>query len=509
MQGDFTRNSDDPAADYSGVLMQQGRVQLDADWNEQRAIQTRALRDALWDIIGAHGGPDGRLGFTIRIDEGRQLAVDEGVYYVRGIRCVARKSTIAMPAKPDNYLAFLDVWERHINAIEDPRIREVALLGPDTATRAEVVTRVRMLRCTKPVPVDNRADAADALIAALRQRPRRKMAARANTVNTSDDPCTLSPLAQFRGRENQLYRVEIHDAMPVGSSGAREGKEATGDPLFTFKWSRDNGSIVFPIVTVAGPDEGAAQTAAAGDGEIAVTVTLGHLGRDQRFGLQAGDIVEFVHDALTRGMLDPPGLETIDEGGRDPGRAGLLGRVLAPIDRDAMTVRVAVFARDIAEITEATLHPYLRRWDQRGTPRSKLWRGAIAVRTTDLGNWLPLENGVEVKFENATSEQRAGDYWSIPARVATGDVLWPQVQPANQQIGPADDVPELLPPHGPQHYYAPLAYVFLGANNNIFGVRRRFAALAVPEVPDPPPSPGEGKPSTRTGGSTRSEPRRG
>ena len=39
MKGDFTRDLFDPTKHYSGVLMQQGRVQLDADWNEQGSIQ--------------------------------------------------------------------------------------------------------------------------------------------------------------------------------------------------------------------------------------------------------------------------------------------------------------------------------------------------------------------------------------------------------------------------------------------------------------------------------------
>ena len=38
MKGDFSRITFDPKKHYSRVLMQQGRVQLDADWNEQAAI---------------------------------------------------------------------------------------------------------------------------------------------------------------------------------------------------------------------------------------------------------------------------------------------------------------------------------------------------------------------------------------------------------------------------------------------------------------------------------------
>ena len=40
MQGDFTRDTFDVRHHYTRVLMQQGRVQLDADWNEQTAIRT-------------------------------------------------------------------------------------------------------------------------------------------------------------------------------------------------------------------------------------------------------------------------------------------------------------------------------------------------------------------------------------------------------------------------------------------------------------------------------------
>ena len=38
MKGDFTRDTFDAAKHFSRVLMQQGQVQLDADWNEQTSI---------------------------------------------------------------------------------------------------------------------------------------------------------------------------------------------------------------------------------------------------------------------------------------------------------------------------------------------------------------------------------------------------------------------------------------------------------------------------------------
>jgi hypothetical protein len=36
VKGDFSRDTFDAAKHYTAVLMQQSRVQLDADWNEQQ-----------------------------------------------------------------------------------------------------------------------------------------------------------------------------------------------------------------------------------------------------------------------------------------------------------------------------------------------------------------------------------------------------------------------------------------------------------------------------------------
>jgi hypothetical protein len=54
MKGDFSRDSFDPIRHFSRVLMQQGRVQLDADWNEQQSIVLHFLRTLARDLIGPH-----------------------------------------------------------------------------------------------------------------------------------------------------------------------------------------------------------------------------------------------------------------------------------------------------------------------------------------------------------------------------------------------------------------------------------------------------------------------
>jgi len=55
---------------------------------------------------------------------------------------------------------------------------------------------------------------------------------------------------------------------------------------------------------------------------------------------------------------------------------------------------------------------------------------------------------------------RSGDYWLIPARVATGSVIWPQDTWTDPR-GVAQNAPALRPPDGVRHHYAPLAIIEL------------------------------------------------
>ena len=57
MKGDFTRDTFDQMRHFSRVLMQQGRVQLDADFNEQVSILLHYLRSLAADLGGGCWGP--------------------------------------------------------------------------------------------------------------------------------------------------------------------------------------------------------------------------------------------------------------------------------------------------------------------------------------------------------------------------------------------------------------------------------------------------------------------
>ena len=79
MRGDFSRLRFDRAKNYTAVLAQQGRVQLDSDANEQVAIGEHLRSIGLIDIIGAAGAPLHAAGFDITVSaDGTSIQIGPG-----------------------------------------------------------------------------------------------------------------------------------------------------------------------------------------------------------------------------------------------------------------------------------------------------------------------------------------------------------------------------------------------------------------------------------------------
>jgi len=90
MKGDFTRSTFRKDKHYNKVKMQQGRVQIDADFNEQIDILGHYSKTTLRDIIGESGAPSENAGFEIMPfldnDTGEVgYHIGNGRYYVDGI----------------------------------------------------------------------------------------------------------------------------------------------------------------------------------------------------------------------------------------------------------------------------------------------------------------------------------------------------------------------------------------------------------------------------------------
>jgi hypothetical protein len=463
MKGDFTRDSFEPLRHYTRVAMQQGRVQLDADWNEQASITQHYLRTLARDLIGPYGGPVDNCGFAVitdpeqldaltdaygqplggsRLEEIRErlasgdFLIGAGRYYVEGLLCENEApltyteqqgypfddaSSLENLRGARQVLIYLDVWERHVSAVEDPGIVEVALGGPDTATRVQLAWQVKVFRGDGPPECGD--------INALRRVRWPLLQAKAELPHDAADSRVTGPHARYRGVENRLYRVEIHRGGPARVAGAESGGA-------TFKWSRMNGSVVFPVLDVS-PDSGARQT----------TVKVATLGHDQQSGLNEGDVVELVDDAYAlRESAEP--LHVVDS-----------------IDREQLEVVLSGTGSGTTG-QDPRLHPLLRRWDHGGEVDAKDDTGGAVLVTEAAGiedGWIDLEEGVAVQFPAPTvdaqpNEYRSGDYWLIPARTAIGDVVWPQ-----HRVGDRLQ-PETQPPRGVRHHYAPLALATVGRN---------------------------------------------
>jgi hypothetical protein len=236
----------------------------------------------------------------------------------------------------------------------------------------------------------------------------------------------ISPESRYRGLENQLYRVEIHRG---GAVGDKVGP--------TFVWSRENGSVVFPVERV---------------GDRSVRLADGW--RDARLGLEAGDVVELTDDDLALG-----------------GQAGPLLRITG-VDLDTSTI--AFEAGAPAGLVNAARHAVLRRWDHgrralalsdrkaNGSLRAEV-ADDLALALTE-GRWLALEDGIVVWFEpgplGEAQQYRSGDYWLIPARAVPGEVLWPRAAQGKHEA-------LALAPQGVEHHYAPLAIVTVAADGAV------------------------------------------
>jgi len=428
MRGDFSRLRFERTKQYTSVLEQQGRVALDADHNEQRAIDEHIREIENIDIIGPFGGPNDNPGFAITI-AGSTIDIGAGRYYVRGALC-ENETLLTYGAQPylihpaiadselltelsngviDSIRLFLEVWHRMVTALDDPCLREPALGQADTTTRLQTVWRVVAERTlvvrTQPFPLPfpptrsfdttlasgaaiSRASALARSVAPAASLSAQPAAAPVNcctdmyqfsaappagklsaqTTGGSDDcSCQPTPSAGYRGLENQLYRVEIH----------HPGSESKA----TFKWSRENGSVVSAIVHISGAD-----------------VVVDSLGPDANLGFQPGQWVEVSDDT--------------DLFGPTPNQPGELFQIKS-ISPEHLTITMTgpVAQRDPAR------NARLRRWEQFGAGSTA---GGVALHA---GSWLDLENGVQVQF--AAGQFQSGDYWLIPARTASGQIEWP------------------------------------------------------------------------------------
>jgi len=512
MKGEFSRFRFDPRRHYTAVLEQQGRVQLDGDANEQRAIDWHRLATETVDVIGVTGAPRHAAGFAIslRSDNG-SLLIGPGRYYVGGLLCEAAtqadygQQPWLIDPQPgiDVMLAalrvgrasavrvWLEAWQRLVTPIDDPCIKDPALGEADTTVRVQTVWRVvaeqvaaannanlptirqavdtlrqsltlhqQATQSTALQAITTRANtlateaarsgasaarlapelvalrgAGAAALSSLARAPGNtgaQLAAALDTIGsiggvfeqesccsamrspplalqpgmmtastddtTGQGPCLPSPQAAYRGLENQLYRVEVHQGGPLATA--------------TFKWSRENGSVLARIIHVSG-----------------AVLTVDSLGPDANLGFAPLQWVEISDDS--------------DMFGQTPNQPGQL-RQIKFVDFEHRRITLT---QPAPAVDTDNGHAKLRRWDHTDADASE---AGIAMAP---GGWHSLENGIRVQFSDARPFV-AGDYWLVPARTATGAIEWPPC---------GGDGAEFQPAYNTRIHRAPLACIHFDA----------------------------------------------
>jgi hypothetical protein len=469
MATDFSRIRFNPLRDYAGVQLKQGAVLLDADVNEQTAINIRRDCALASDVLGrATVGANTPDAFRITLgttSSGAQtLTIGTGRMYVDGLLAEnhgqpdpagrvfddlmgEERFTAPLPyeqqpylpsppALPGNsrHLVYLDVWNREVTQLENPDLVEPAL-GVETGSRLQIVWQVRVLgneasnvvTCGSPdADLPGWAD----LIAPSTGR----LTTGTYEVGAVEDPCELPPTGGYRGLENQLYRVEIHDPGQPGDTA-------------TFKWSRENASIGSRVASIISASE----------------LELESLGRDEVLRFNTGDFVEILDDV------------------REFAQAG--GEMRSITVANA-TRRITLSAPLLADMLPSAFpdssfprqrNLRVRLWSQREVVLATASNGATTVfqdlsapgsngliKVPAVGTTLLLENGVTVSFDSAGAKGlRAGDYWVFAARTTDASV----------------EILDKAAPRGIHHHYARLGLWDAGTNTEPTDCRHHWPPM--------------------------------
>jgi Family of unknown function (DUF6519)/Right handed beta helix region len=446
MKGDYSRWTVDPWRHFGAVIMQQGRVHTDADWNEWVATILRRVRadslDTLHPVFVSDETPDAFLiaatGGTFTIGPGRMyvdgilvdnfgddpVAWDPRMEELRGQGLVDYAAQPFYPNPPalpggGEHLVYLKVWQRDVTAVEDPRIVEPAL-GVDTTTRLQTVWQVKVLpgagnggaiECdTELGDIPGFADAEPAAAGRL-------------TTGTADvtgdpDPCLVPVGGGYKGLENQLYRVEIHS-----------GGGLTGAGRATFKWSRDNGTVASRVTHIPALDR----------------IVVESVGRDSELRFRDGDWIEVTDDWRELNGLPGEMRRVRTPGGVDDATRTILLEDPLP---------AGMFPVDAQDHTEPERNTRVQRWDQAGRVLKADGSPHVDLDTATSTGVIPvvtgttsvlLEHGITVTFdlEGAGGVFRTGDHWLFAARTVDASV----------------EILDRAPPRGIHAHYAKLATV--------------------------------------------------
>lgn len=265
MSSDRAKITYDEKQHYRSVVMQQGRVTLEADWNEQGQIAAEEARKEALNFVGLSGTPDDGYAVTKGGVGAYDLSLSPGTLYVGGMRIGIDESLnyskqsewldyefdpdwVSVPTgKPTTKEAvYLLLREQEISAVEDSALLEVALGGPDSAARTRLLQRVVRIattsdNCSTALPDvkghwNKQGLAFDP--ATLRLESNAALAVAFVDAAAQSNPCQPQSTGGYLGAENQLIRVKISTV------------DTTEEKKYKLVWGFDNASSLYRVKEV-------------------------------------------------------------------------------------------------------------------------------------------------------------------------------------------------------------------------------------------------------------------
>lgn len=424
MSSDRAKISYDENQHYRSVVMQQGRVTLEADWNEQSQIVNEEMRKEALDFVGSSGTPDNGYAVSKVSNSSYDLSLSPGTLYVDGMRLGLDKNTnygnqdewvdtegdpfwVNVPEQAtSNEYVYLLLREQEISAVEDPALLEVALGGPDTAARTRLIQRiVRTSTNGNDCPsalsdLEANSWAHQGLTfdpASLRLQSKATLTLGFDAPSTTTDPCQPQATGGYLGAENQLIRVKISTV-------------DTRNNQYKLVWGYDNASFLSRVTAESNSTK----------------LILNTQPVDSTHQPQKNQAVEILRTAAK-----------LSNGEYVAAADGFVTLVSASYNPDFQSVELpASWISEYSSLYSSTPQIYLRVWQEEiafvpGTAVKLNGTGLTVTMTADA-------NGFHV-----------GDFWLFAVRPGTSTQVFPQRYNNN--------APQL--PDGPRLWACPLALI--------------------------------------------------
>ncbi|RKG57582.1 hypothetical protein D7X30_18945 [Corallococcus sp. AB011P] len=309
-----------------------------------------------------------------------------------------------LPVAGSYVVAYLEGWERLITRIEDGGILEQALGGVlDTTVRSKAVGQVKLAVFANDggSPLTGKDDVPAAFAKVDAGTGKLRLTTKVAPDNL--DPCAIPEAGGYTGADNRFYRFEVHKGGALGN--------------VEIKWSKNNGSDVFAVASVAN--------------------TLTNLTLAPGAEVKDGDLIE---------LLD----ETDDLGDAAPAEVALAAKSFRASQR---SVGQLFYAETTATSGQLKLRDPVTRLpvnvpadfaNKDKAPRKvRVWHGLLVTKPKVMGDppvtAFDLGDGIVIELTGAAF--RPGDYWQHEARKIKDNQngLWQES------------------PHGPERLFAPLA----------------------------------------------------